>query len=58
MSTTMGVRLSDEEKALVDAAAEAEAEVGDRGGPSAWARKVILKEAKRVLEAQTMKEPG
>lgn len=49
-SMNFGVRLSDDERALVEAAAKAEMQLGDRGGASSWVRKVILREAKRVLD--------
>jgi len=54
MSKQIGIRLTDEENALISRALEIEARLGDRGGTSAWARRVILREAHRVVaEAQT-----
>lgn len=49
-------RISEEEKAQLDAAAVLEAQPGDRGGTTGWARRVLLCEAKRVLDK--VKEPG
>jgi len=47
----MGLRLRDDEKKLIERAAELEAPPGDRGGASAWARRVLLREAQRVVDA-------
>jgi hypothetical protein len=51
MSDVMGLRLRDDEKKLIERAAELEAPPGDRGGASAWARRVLLREAQRVVDA-------
>lgn len=50
MSEVMGLRLRDDEKKLIGQAAELEKEPGDRGGASSWARRVVLREAQRVVE--------
>jgi hypothetical protein len=44
----LGIRLSDEERSLVERAMRLETRLGDRGGSAAWARRVILREAERV----------
>ena len=46
----MAIRLSTEEKDLIDRAAQAAMEPGDRGGSSSWARRVLLREAKSVVD--------
>lgn len=48
--TTFGIRLTNDELMLIKDAAEASKEPGDRGGSSSWARRVLLKEAKRVVD--------
>lgn len=57
-SANFGVRLSDDERALVEAAAKVEMQLGDRGGASTWARRVILREAQRVLDKSGAQVPG
>ena len=52
MPSTFGIRLSDDERALIDAVAKAAEQPGDRGGPSGWARRVLLREAKRVVDVK------
>lgn len=47
--TTFGIRLSGEERTLIEDAAEASMEPGDRGGASSWARRVLLREAQEVI---------
>ena len=39
---TLGVRLESAERALIESAAALDARPGDRGGVSAWARRVLL----------------
>lgn len=51
-SAVFGVRLTDDERNLIYAAATAEAAIGDRAGASAWARKILLKEARRVVHGR------
>lgn len=51
MTSMFGIRLSDEERALVDEAAVRAVRPGDRGGSSTWARSVLLREARVVVEA-------
>lgn len=48
-SSILGVRLSGEEKRVVSEAAMSEQQEGDRGGLAAWARRALLREARRVL---------
>ena len=49
MGKLLGVRLSDEEVALLEKALVLATLPGDRGGLSAWIRRVVLKEALRVV---------
>jgi uncharacterized protein (DUF1778 family) len=49
--TVMGLRLREDEKKLIEDAAKLQAEPGERGGASSWMRRVILREARRVMEA-------
>jgi hypothetical protein len=49
MSKTIGIRFSEEEEALLEKAMAATTVLGDRGGLSAWVRRVVLKEAQRVV---------
>ena len=51
MSKQLGIRLTDEEDALIERATALQTELGDRGGSAAWARRVILREAHRVVKA-------
>lgn len=52
MSKLIGIRLTEEETALLEKAAAQTAVIGDRGGLSAWIRRVVLKEAQRVVEGK------
>lgn len=57
MDKIMAMRLTNEETVLVERAAALEARLGDRGGPAVWARRVVLKEAKRVIESSSGEPP-
>lgn len=52
MSKQLGIRLTDEENALIECATNKEALPGDRGGAAAWARRVLLREAQRVVSVR------
>lgn len=58
ITTVIGIRVSLDEKALIDTAAALEAQLGDRGGATAWARRVVLREAKRVVDAAAAVPPS
>ena len=47
---TMGVRLSHDEWFLIESASLIDVKLGDRGGVSAWARRVLLAEAHKFVE--------
>lgn len=51
----IGVRLSDDERQVVEKAAEKEKQLGDRGGLAAWARRALLREAQRILSQEKEK---
>ena len=55
MNEVLGVRLRKDERKLVHEAASIEMQLGDRGGASSWARRVLLREAKRVVDAAATK---
>lgn len=55
MDDIFGLRLRKQEKKLIERAAALEASLGDRGGASAWARRVLLREAQRVVDAESGK---
>ena len=57
MSEVLGIRLQEDELELVRRATELQKEPGDRGGQSAWARKVILREAARVVATAPLPPP-
>lgn len=46
----LGIRLNDDEEALVNQAAQLELQPGDRGGSTSWARRVLIREAKKVVD--------
>lgn len=48
--SVLGIRLNEDEEALVDQAAQLELQPGDRGGATSWARRIILREAKKVVD--------
>lgn len=58
-SSSFGIRLSTEERDVIERAADAARELGDRGGASSWARRVLLREAQAILALQpSTKEPA
>ena len=53
MRVTLGIRLSEVENDLIQRAAETSKKDGDRGGVAAWARCVLLREARHTLAPST-----
>ena len=45
---TLAIPLTEDERQLVEAAFSQEKRLGDRGGVTAWARQVLLREAAHV----------
>jgi hypothetical protein len=48
-SPALTIRITEEEQQQMASAAAQDAQPGDRGGLSAWARRTLLREAQRVL---------
>lgn len=57
-SDVFSIRLLDDERQAIEEGAKLGAEPGDRGGASAWARRVLLREARRLVEAAAQKAEG
>lgn len=56
MSTTIAVRLSEEEKDLIEKALALESQPGDRGGLSGWFRRIGLGHALKVVDQASQLE--
>jgi hypothetical protein len=52
-SKTLSIPLTDAERQLLEAAFSKEKPLGDRGGITAWARQVLLREAKQRVQHTT-----
>lgn len=55
MSKTISVRFTDEEEQVVQKAAKTEKQPGDRGGVSGWLRRIVLREAKKVVDEKEVR---